>query len=189
MVVAQNRRAFGRPAIGDYPLLRRQLMKIMLPTEQALSMYAFSADTMRRANAGDKEAANLLRILTPFYKSAPAATTSGRQPRARRCAAGWLHQEWVTARLVRDAQIGTLWEGTSNIICARRVQRASRQGGGHKTAVGRAEGQIMKRSNEAARPVQGLLAATPRSGRYSLFSLCVIAPSSRCAPISYYRGI
>src|SRR5207302_4503409 len=53
MVVARSRRAFGR-AIGDYPLLRRQLMKIMLPTEQALSMYAFSADTMGRANAGDK---------------------------------------------------------------------------------------------------------------------------------------
>jgi alkylation response protein AidB-like acyl-CoA dehydrogenase len=67
MVVAQNRRAFGR-AIGEYPLLRRQLMKIMLPTEQALSMYAFSADTMGKANAGDEQAANLLRILTPVYK-------------------------------------------------------------------------------------------------------------------------
>src|SRR4029434_10823061 len=43
MVVAQNRRAFGK-AIGEYPLLRRQLMKIMLTTAQALSMYPFSAD-------------------------------------------------------------------------------------------------------------------------------------------------
>ena len=38
-----------RPARSrEYPLLRRQLMKIMLPTEQALSMYAFSADAMGR---------------------------------------------------------------------------------------------------------------------------------------------
>ena len=48
MVAARSRRAFGK-AIGEYPLLRRQLMKIMLPTEQALSMYAFSADAMGRA--------------------------------------------------------------------------------------------------------------------------------------------
>ena len=67
MAVAHSRRAFGRP-IGDYPLLRRQLMKIMLPTEQALSMYAFSADAMGRADEGDAEAAALLRILTPVYK-------------------------------------------------------------------------------------------------------------------------
>ena len=67
LAAARGRRAFGR-AIGEYPLLRRQLMKIMLPTEQALSMYAFSADAMGRADKGDKDAANLLRILTPVYK-------------------------------------------------------------------------------------------------------------------------
>src|SRR5580704_16775694 len=61
MVCARSRIAFGKTII-EYPLLRRQLMKIMLPTEQALSMYAFSADTMGRANAGDEEAAKLLRI-------------------------------------------------------------------------------------------------------------------------------
>src|SRR5678816_480916 len=67
LAAARGRRAFGK-AIAEYPLLRRQLMKIMLPTEQALSMYAFSADAMGRANAGDREAENLLRILTPVYK-------------------------------------------------------------------------------------------------------------------------
>src|SRR5690349_18763467 len=53
LAAARGRRAFGR-AIAEYPLLRRQLMKIMLPTEQALSMYAFSADAMGRADKGDK---------------------------------------------------------------------------------------------------------------------------------------
>src|SRR5439155_419647 len=47
LAVARSRKAFGK-TIGEYPLLRRQLMKIMLPTEQALSMYAFSADAMGR---------------------------------------------------------------------------------------------------------------------------------------------
>ena len=51
LAAARGRRAFGK-AIAEYPLLRRQLMKIMLPTEQALSMFAFSADTMGTRGQG-----------------------------------------------------------------------------------------------------------------------------------------
>ena len=133
LAVARGRRAFGK-AIGEYPLLRRQLMKIMLPTEQALSMYAFAADAMGKADAGDKEAANLLRILTPVYKfracrdNIPVAS----QALEVRGGLGYI-EEWATARLVRDAQIGTLWEGTSNINALDVVQRAVGKSGGHKT--------------------------------------------------------
>jgi acyl-CoA dehydrogenase len=133
LAAARGRRAFGK-AIAEYPLLRRQLMKIMLPTEQALSMFAFSADAMGRANAGDKDAENLLRILTPVYKfracrdNIPVAS----QALEVRGGIGYI-EEWVTARLVRDAQIGTLWEGTSNINALDVVQRAVGKAGGHKT--------------------------------------------------------
>ena len=133
LAAARGRKAFGR-AIADYPLLRRQLMKIMLPTEQALSMFAFSADTMGRADKGDKDAANLLRILTPVYKfracrdNIPVAS----QALEVRGGIGYI-EEWATARLVRDAQIGTLWEGTSNINALDVVQRAVGKAGGHKT--------------------------------------------------------
>ena len=50
------------------PLVKKQLMKIMLPTEQALSMYAYTADVMGRANQGEEGANQILRILTPLYK-------------------------------------------------------------------------------------------------------------------------
>jgi acyl-CoA dehydrogenase len=132
LAAANGRRAFGR-AIADYPLLRRQLMKIMLPTEQALSMFAFSADTMGRADKGDKDAGNLLRILTPVYKfracrdNIPVASAALEV----RGGLGYI-EEWATARLVRDAQIGTLWEGTSNINALDVVQRAVGKAGGHK---------------------------------------------------------
>jgi alkylation response protein AidB-like acyl-CoA dehydrogenase len=133
LAAARGRRAFGKPT-SDYPLLRRQLMKIMLPTEQALSMYAFSADAMGRADKGDKDAANLLRILTPVYKfracrdNIPVASAALEV----RGGIGYI-EEWVTARLVRDAQIGTIWEGTSNINALDVVQRAVGKSGGHKT--------------------------------------------------------
>lgn len=133
LAAARGRRAFGK-ATSEYPLLRRQLMKIMLPTEQALSMFAFSADAMGRADKGDRDAANLLRILTPVYKfracrdNIPVASAALEV----RGGIGYI-EEWVTARLVRDAQIGTIWEGTSSINALDVVQRAVGKSGGHKT--------------------------------------------------------
>ena len=133
LAAARGRRAFGR-ATSEYPLLRRQLMKIMLPTEQALSIYAFSADTMGKADKGDKDAANLLRILTPVYKFRACRDNIPVASAALEVKGGLGYiEEWVTARLVRDAQIGTLWEGTSNINALDVVQRAVGKSGGHKT--------------------------------------------------------
>src|SRR5258708_27596737 len=113
LVAAHHRLAFGR-TIGEYPLLRRQLMKIMLPTEQALSMYAFAADTMGKANAGDGNAANLLRILTPVYKFRACRDNIPVASHALEVRGGRGYIEgWVAARLVPDAAVGAVGGGTS----------------------------------------------------------------------------
>ncbi len=159
LAAARGRKAFGR-AVADYPLLRRQLLKIMLPTEQALSMFAFSADTMGRADKGDKDAANLLRILTPVYKfracrdNIPVASAALEV----RGGIGYI-EEWVTARLVRDAQIGTLWEGTSNINALDVVQRAVGKAGGHKTLSAALKAKV-EASGSLPGQYKGLLGAT-----------------------------
>lgn len=159
MVVARNRRAFGK-AIGEYPLLRRQLMKIMLPTEQALSLYAFSADAMGRANAGDTDAASLLRILTPVYKFRACRDNIPVASHALEIRGGLGYiEEWATARLVRDAQIGTLWEGTSNINALDVVQRAVGKTGGHKTLTAALKDKY-ERSDALPGQYKGLLGAT-----------------------------
>ena len=67
MTVATNRVVFGHRII-DLPLGRRQLLKIMLATEQALSMSFLTADALDRAEGGSQDAAALLRILTPTLK-------------------------------------------------------------------------------------------------------------------------
>ena len=124
MICARTRQAFGGTII-DYPLLRRQLLKIALPSEQSLSMFLFAADAMDRANAGDKDAQNILRILTPLLKfracrdNIPVATGAMEV----RGGNGYI-EEWVNARLVRDAHIGVLWEGTSNINAIDIITRA-----------------------------------------------------------------
>jgi alkylation response protein AidB-like acyl-CoA dehydrogenase len=159
LAAARGRRVFGH-AVADYPLLRRQLMKIMLPTEQALSMYAFSADAMGRAHAGDKEAANLLRILTPVYKFRACRDNIPVASHALEVRGGIGYiEEWVTARLVRDAQIGTLWEGTSNINALDVVQRAVGKSQGHKTLAAALRDKYEK-SVSLPGQYKGLLGAT-----------------------------
>jgi acyl-CoA dehydrogenase len=124
LAAARSRHAFGS-AVIERPLMRRQLMKILVPTEQALSMAMLAAHTMDKSAAGDNQAQALLRILTPMLKlracrdNIPVATGAMEV----RGGNGYI-EEWVNARLVRDAHIGVLWEGTSNINALDVVQRA-----------------------------------------------------------------
>jgi acyl-CoA dehydrogenase len=133
MLCARSRVAFGKTII-EYPLLRRQLLKIALPSEQSLSMFLFSASAMDRANAGSKQAESALRLLTPLLKfracrdNIPVATGAMEV----RGGNGYI-EEWVHARLIRDAHIGVLWEGTSNINALDIVTRAIGKSGAHRT--------------------------------------------------------
>ena len=133
MVCARTRMAFGKTII-EYPLLRRQLLKIEVPVEQSLSMFLFAASAMDRANAGSAEAASILRILTPLLKfracrdNIPVATGAMEV----RGGNGYI-EEWVHARLIRDAHIGVLWEGTSNINALDIVTRAVGKSRAHRT--------------------------------------------------------
>jgi alkylation response protein AidB-like acyl-CoA dehydrogenase len=124
MTVAQNRVVFGSRII-DLPLARRQLMKIMLATEQALSMSFITADALDRAEAGSQDAAALLRILTPTLKF--RATRDARKvcgdALEMRGGIGYI-EEFATARLLRDAHLGSIWEGTGNIVAIDAVRRA-----------------------------------------------------------------
>jgi alkylation response protein AidB-like acyl-CoA dehydrogenase len=124
MTVARNRVVFGSRII-DLPLARRQLMKIALATEQALSMSFLTADALDRAEAGSQDAAALLRILTPTLKF--RATRDARKvcgdALEMRGGIGYI-EEFVTARLLRDAHLGSIWEGTGNIVAIDALKRA-----------------------------------------------------------------
>jgi len=124
MTVATNRVVFGS-RIVDLPLARRQLMKIMLATEQALSMSFLTADALDRAEAGSQDAAALLRILTPTLKF--RATRDARKvcgdALEMRGGIGYV-EEFATPRLLRDAHLGSIWEGTGNIVAIDALTRA-----------------------------------------------------------------
>jgi acyl-CoA dehydrogenase len=127
MTVARGRVVFGS-RILDLPLARRQLMKILLATEQGLSMSFLTADALDRAEAGSQDAAALLRILTPTLKF--RATRDARKvcgdAMEMRGGIGYI-EEFATARLLRDAHLGSIWEGTGNIVALDALKRAVRR--------------------------------------------------------------
>jgi alkylation response protein AidB-like acyl-CoA dehydrogenase len=135
LTVAVGRRAFGERLI-DPPLVRRQLIKMILPAEAALSVALFTADCLDRADAGEAEAQALRRILTPLVKlracrDARKVTGDAMEMRGGN---GYI-EEWIEPRLLRDSHLGSIWEGTSNII-ALDVIRAAAKAGAHR-ALGR----------------------------------------------------
>ncbi|PXW23185.1 acyl-CoA dehydrogenase family protein [Paraburkholderia caballeronis] len=126
--VCRHREAFGRKLL-DMPLMQRQLLKMMLPAEQARSMFMQIATLLARADRGDESAAKCVRILTPLIKfracrDARRVTGDAMEVRG---GVGYI-EEWSDARLVRDAHLGSIWEGTSNIV-ALDVARAARREG------------------------------------------------------------
>ena len=144
--VARHRVAFDKRLI-ELPLMRRQLLKLMVPTEQALSYFAYTAHVMEKADAGDDAAARVQRILTPLLKFRTArdniqVATGAMEARGGN---GYV-EDWVNPRLVRDAHIGLLWEGTSNINALDVITRAVRKEAAHEAL---------------AEAMQGLLDDTP----------------------------
>lgn len=143
MTVAHGRVAFGRPVI-ELPLARRQLLKMLVPLEQALSMCVMTADALDRAEiGGSQDAAARLRILTPTLKF--RATRDARKVTGDalefRGGVGYV-EEFACARLVRDAHLGSIWEGTGNIVALDAITRAVGRHGAESALAGDLEGRL-----------------------------------------------
>ena len=130
--VIHGRHVFGSP-IADKPLAKRQMLKLQLPAEQALSLWMFTADTLDRSEgyggaAPSQEAKAILRIATPVLKF--RATRDGRRVTGdameMRGGIGYV-EEWVNPRLVRDAHLGSIWEGAGNVVALDVIDRAVRR--------------------------------------------------------------
>ena len=127
LAVARGRSAFGKQLI-EQPLMQRQLLKLLLPTEAALSMICYTADVLHRADQGDENAAILRRILTPLIKfracrDARKVTADAMEVRG---GCGYI-EEWIEPRLLRDSHLGSIWEGTSNIVALDVIRAARKQ--------------------------------------------------------------
>jgi acyl-CoA dehydrogenase len=168
MTVALGRHAFGRRLI-ELPLVRRQLIKMILPAEEALSVALFTADCLDRADAGDPEALILRRILTPLIKlrACREARKVAGDAMEMRGGNGYI-EEWIEPRLLRETHLGSIWEGTSNII-ALDVVRAAAKVGAHRVLAQRLRAMLAAVPDDVveqlAERLDAALALLDRTGR------------------------
>src|SRR3546814_9513740 len=121
---------------------------MFLPRGRARSMAFQTAEVLRRSDAGEEGAYALLRIMTPLIKfracrDARRVTGDAMEVRG---GCGYI-EEWPDARLLRDAHLGSIWEGTSNIV-ALDVLRAVKREGSLEALTAHVEGLLAERSEE-----------------------------------------
>ena len=115
LFISKNRKAFGKRLV-DMPLMQRQLSKMAIATEQARTMVYQTAQALSASDA-DASKRPLMRIMTPLIKfracrDARKVTGDAMEVRG---GCGYI-EEFSDARLLRDAHLGSIWEGTSNIV-------------------------------------------------------------------------
>lgn len=118
MCYSRAREAFGRP-LADHPLMQRKLAELIVEVEavQALVFDGFLGDG--------------LRIGAPLVKlrAARLGITAASDAIEVHGGNGYVEQ-WPVARILRDAQVNTIWEGPDNVLCLD-VRRAIRREDAH----------------------------------------------------------
>ena len=149
--VIHGRKVFGTP-IAEKPLAKRQMLKLQLPAEQSLSLWMFTAEALDRSEGyggetPSQEAKAILRIATPVLKF--RATRDARRVTGdameMRGGIGYV-EEWGNPRLVRDAHLGSIWEGAGNVVAIDAIGRAVKRHNCHEPFIA----AIAARLNEAA---------------------------------------
>lgn len=110
------REAFGK-RLKDQPLYARAVAELAVDVRGALFFVLDTAATFDKAfRDDDDDAYRLLRALTPLAKAATAKLAVRAASEACEFLGGNGYvEEWVTPRLLRDAQVLPIWEGTSNV--------------------------------------------------------------------------
>jgi hypothetical protein len=102
---ARTREAFGAE-LADHPLMQRKLSELIVEVEAA------------QALVFDGYLGPRLRIAAPLIKlrAARLGITAASDAIEIHGGNGYIEQ-WPVARLLRDAQVNTIWEGPDNILC------------------------------------------------------------------------
>jgi acyl-CoA dehydrogenase len=112
----ERRQAFGRPII-EWPLAQETFFDIEAEHVGALLLTFEAVDALARADNGDDEAAHLLRFLTPIAKAVTGKLAVPCVSEAMELIGGNGYiEESPLPRLLRDAQVLPIWEGTTNIL-------------------------------------------------------------------------
>jgi alkylation response protein AidB-like acyl-CoA dehydrogenase len=114
LVWAKSRRAFGH-VLADYPMVQNELLRMRVQFE-AGALLAFESAIAFDVVQKSAELRNWLRLVTCFakYLTAEYAIAASRSALELIGGNGYT-SDYPVARLLRDAQVLTVWEGPANI--------------------------------------------------------------------------
>jgi acyl-CoA dehydrogenase len=129
LVHTRGRVVFGR-TLAEHPLMRRQLVDLLIEVEGCAALAFETAAVLERVDShGAEEDQRLLRILTPlgkYYipKRGEYVTLEALEMRGGN---GYV-EDWVNARMLRDSIVNVVWEGSSNVIVLDVARAIAREG-------------------------------------------------------------
>jgi alkylation response protein AidB-like acyl-CoA dehydrogenase len=112
---ARSRAAFGNTLI-DHPLMRRKLVEMIVDVEASLAMIFDGAGYPNHQR--QREGRGRLRLAPAVVKlkAARLGITMASDAIEIHGGNGYI-ETWPVARILRDAQVNTIWEGPDNILC------------------------------------------------------------------------
>jgi acyl-CoA dehydrogenase len=144
---SRQRTTFGKK-VAEHPLARETLDGLRAEYAGAAALVLEAVTAMDLGDAGDAQASARLRALTPLVKLFTGKVAVGAASEAVEALGGCGYMEdWPTARLLRDAQVLPIWEGTTNVLALDLVRVA--RGGGLDALYARA-GAALEGSTAAA---------------------------------------
>ena len=116
LFISNTRHAFNKKLI-DLPLMQKQLLKMLVITEASRSIIFKAADLLDKADKGDIVCQKIFRIITPLIKFRACRDVRKVAGDAMEIRGGLGYiEEWLDPKIMRDSHLGSIWEGTSNII-------------------------------------------------------------------------
>ncbi|HYS53195.1 MAG TPA: acyl-CoA dehydrogenase family protein [Thermoanaerobaculia bacterium] len=143
----ERRRAFGRPVI-EHPLAAETLLDLEAEHLAALLLTFETVDALQRADDGDEDAARMQRALVPIVKAVTGKLAVPCVSEAMELIGGNAYiEESPLPRMLRDAQVLPIWEGTTNIMVLDAL-RVARKEGGHEILLARIRRQFPREAEE-----------------------------------------
>lgn len=117
-IYTSHREAFGK-TINQYPMVRETLVNMITEIEASWAMHAQVLkyfDNMHTFDNKNEEDYGLLRILLSLskYRGSELGVKAAKHALELHGGNGYI-EEYVTPRLIRDAIVNPVWEGTANI--------------------------------------------------------------------------
>jgi hypothetical protein len=129
---ARQRQAFGG-ALIDKPLMRRKLAELIVDVEAAQAMVFDGTGAANHRQP--KRMRQRIAVPVTKLKVCRLGITAASDAIEIHGGNGYI-ETWPVARLLRDAQVNTIWEGPDNILCLD-VRRGIEQTRAHETLLAR----------------------------------------------------